>query len=241
MRGFYFWCMQVFYAKDILGSEVVLDADESRHMVKVLRKNEGDRLLVMDGKGSRFHCVLEDANPKAARLLIQSSAFEERKHTCTLYIAPTKNANRMEWLLEKAVELGVSSVHFMICEHSERSNLRLDRLEKIALAAMKQSMQPYLSSLHEAKSFEACLPELNPAHSFLAHCRENMPRKAIQDISFVQMKSTVLIGPEGDFSVKEIEKAQQLGIESVHLGQERLRTETAALYALSVLKSKREQ
>ncbi len=229
--------MQLFYASEIYDTYVVLSEDESRHCIKVLRKSTGDRVEVIDGKGHLFEGVLEIENKnKPAKVYIQSKKYHEPevyKSVFHLAIAPTKNADRMEWLLEKAIEMGLGSITFIQCEHNERSNLRKDRLEKIAISALKQSLQYWLPAISMGISFKTYL-DLIPANTkgYIAHCGEGS--KLEFGSGPINNPCYMLIGPEGDFSSDEIKLALDMGLEAVSLGKSRLRTETAGLYACGV-------
>jgi 16S rRNA (uracil1498-N3)-methyltransferase len=229
--------MQLFYASEIYETYVVLSEDESRHCIKVLRKSSGDNVEVIDGKGHLFEGVLEIENKnKPAKVYIRSKTFYEEKTFKSgfhLAIAPTKNADRMEWLLEKAIEMGLGSITFINCEHNERSNLRKDRLEKIAISALKQSLQHWLPPITMGISFKEYLEKIPVnAKAYIAHCQEG--NKIEFGSEPIINPCYMLIGPEGDFSTAEISLAMDKDLEAVSLGKSRLRTETAGLYACGV-------
>lgn len=226
--------MHQFYLTDLSAETVTLDEDESKHAVRVLRLAKGDELVLIDGKGTRATAVVDDDHPKRCSLRILSRQKEStgRNFRLHLAIAPTKNTDRIEWFLEKAVEIGIDRLSLLHCEHSERVNYKIDRLEKIAVAAMKQSQQSWL-------------PQIDPLLSFGEFIRkiENVPQKFIANYPASEkkhLKSLIrpgqdiltLIGPEGDFSPAEIEAALQSGFTAASLGETRLRTETAALVAV---------
>lgn len=229
--------MQLFYASEIYDTYVVLSEDESRHCIKVLRKSTGDRVEVIDGKGHLFEGVLEIENKnKPAKVYIQSKKYHEPevfKSGFHLAIAPTKNADRMEWLLEKAIEMGIGSITFIQCEHNERSNLRKDRLEKIAISALKQSLQYWLPSISMGISFKDYLDQIpTNTNAYIAHCQEGTKLEFGSEP--INNPCYMLIGPEGDFSTAEITLALDRDLKPVSLGKSRLRTETAGLYACGV-------
>ena len=226
--------MQLFYNKEIAaGGLCTLDAEESRHAVRVLRMREGDVLHVTDGHGTIYTCCILNADERACVVectdahIVQSS--QSRLH---LAVAPTKNPSRMEWLVEKAVEVGVSEITLLQCDHSERTFLKTDRLEKLAVSAMKQSLHAVLPCIHPAVSLHEWLPAIHSAQKFIAHCEEGQPRTSLTEALRPGCDTVILIGPEGDFSTAEIALAINNGFLPVSLGSARLRTETAALYAV---------
>ena len=232
--------MQLFYCKDIIPNAFcTLDAEESRHAVKVLRLREGDGLDVTDGCGNLYHCQIVDANDKAC---VVEAAFDSNNQTIKqssihLAVAPTKNPSRMEWLVEKAVEIGVGEITLLQCDHSERSFLKTDRLEKLAISAMKQSLHTVLPKINPAVPLKDWLKFqssiFNSQLKFIAHCEADKPRSPLATALQPGRDAVVLIGPEGDFSEEEITLALEYGFQPVSLGPSRLRTETAALYAVT--------
>ncbi len=232
--------MQVFYGKEESGL-IKLNQEESKHLSRVLRKVPGDPVSATDGEGHFYECEVELADKQESVLKVLERHFDDGRPKVKLYIAPTKNISRMEWLLEKAVELGLGEMQFVRCDNSERKKLRLDRLEKIALSAMKQSQRVYLPKLHEMMSFDKALASVDPKHAFLAHCYSDLSRTSLKEHLDPAEDISLFIGPEGDFSRKEVDLATSKGIRCIHLGESRLRTETAALYGLSILKLNQEQ
>ena len=231
--------MQLFYCKDITPNAFcTLDAEESRHAVRVLRLREGDELNVTDGRGNLYCCQIVEANDKACVVEASEllSAFHFPLSTLHLAVAPTKNPSRMEWLVEKAVEIGVGEITLLNCDHSERSFLKTDRLEKLAVSAMKQSLHTVLPEIHPAVSLRDLLSTFRfPlfTQKFIAHCEADKPRTPLATALQPGKDAVVLIGPEGDFSEEEIALALECGFQPVSLGPSRLRTETAALYAVT--------
>lgn len=235
--------MNLFYCKDITPEGyATLDAEESRHAVRVLRLREGDTLHVTDGQGHLYECRVVEASDKACTVETQHAAsqmptsLEETPRTASLHlaVAPTKNPSRMEWLVEKAVEVGVGEITLLDCDHSERSFLKTDRLERLALSAMKQSLHLTLPRINPAVKLREWLRTFaggTPALQFIAHCEADQPRTPLGSVLEAGRDAVVLIGPEGDFSQEEIDLALQCGFKPVSLGPSRLRTETAALYA----------
>ena len=231
--------MQLFYCKDISpNSYCTLDAEESRHAVRVLRLREGDDINVTDGRGNLYHCKIVDANDRACQVESSSPLTSHLSpFTFHLAVAPTKNPARMEWLVEKAVEMGVGEITLLQCDHSERSFLKTDRLEKLAISAMKQSLHLTLPRINPAVNLKDWLTShLSPLTShlkFIAHCDPDKPRTSLREALLPGRDTVVLIGPEGDFSAEEITLALDCGFQPVSFGTARLRTETAALYAVA--------
>jgi 16S rRNA (uracil1498-N3)-methyltransferase len=226
--------MPSFYAPDLRPDSPAyqLPEDESKHAVRVLRLAPGDAVTLVDGRGHIYAATVVDANPKRCALrIISYEAVPPRPTYTHVAVAPTKNLDRMEWLIEKAVEVGVERLTFLRCAHSERRDLKLDRLEKIAVSALKQSGQAWLPQLDELLDFEKFMQEVDPATTFIAHL-EAGERTALAQVIGAAPRCCVLIGPEGDFSPAEIELALGRGVRPVTLGASRLRTETAALAAV---------
>ena len=225
--------MQLFYNPDITpGTTLFLfGKEESRHIVKVLRKKEGDFIQITNGKGSLFTSEITFANEKKCEIKItEEQFFEPAPYTLHLAVAPTKLNDRYEWFLEKAVEIGITQITPIICEHSERVAFKADRFEKILQAAMKQSLQYYMPKLHEPVTFTAFVKETNEGQLFITHCEET-EKKLLKHALQPKQNITILIGPEGDFSTKEINLALAQNYLPVSLGNTRLRTETAAIVA----------
>ena len=232
--------MQLFYSKDIAPNGFcTLDAEESRHAVRVLRLREGDELNVTDGCGNLYRCRIVTADDRACSVEVAEQQFSilNSQFTIHLAVAPTKNPSRMEWLVEKAVEIGVGEITLLDCDHSERSFLKTDRLEKLAVSAMKQSLHTLLPEIHPAVKLSDWLRSpLLTAHcplKLIAHCEADKPRTLLSEALKPGVDTVVLIGPEGDFSGEEIALAMENGFVPVSLGSARLRTETAALYAVT--------
>lgn len=227
--------MHSFYAPNIL-LDPALPEEESHHAVKVLRLQAGDSVLVMDGAGKMYHATIAVAHPKHCVLnsLAEVASAATRNYYMHVAIAPTKNLDRLEWFVEKACEIGIDEISPIFCTFSERKVLKTDRIEKILVSAMKQSMQPLLTKLNVPCSFNDFIKRsaAQGGQKFIAHCHEAekvMLAKAIEPRQSV----TVMIGPEGDFSEDEVAKALQAGFRAVSLGDMRLRVETAALYSCS--------
>ncbi|MDW5288324.1 16S rRNA (uracil(1498)-N(3))-methyltransferase [Formosa sp. PL04] len=225
--------MQLFYNPDITESntQLAFSKEESRHIVKVLRKSAGDKLYVTNGKGWLFTAELNLADIKNCLATITEKAFQTpRNYNIHLAVAPTKMNDRYEWFLEKATEIGINSITPIICDHSERKIVKLDRFEKILQSAMKQSLHYYLPVLNEPIPFKTFISEQQTGTCFIAHCEETN-KKSLKQLIKPNTDITILIGPEGDFSLKEIELALKSHFIPVTLGHTRLRTETAAIVA----------
>src|SRR5690606_10314025 len=227
--------MQLFYNPNISNSskEVVFDKEESRHIVKVLRMNEGDIFKITNGKGSFFSAEITNANPKGCLVKILSEEIQPPlPYQLHLAVAPTKLNDRYEWFLEKATEIGISEITPIICDHSERKIIKPERFEKILQSAMKQSLKANLPTLNKAVPFKDFINSEKAIKGLkcIAHCEETN-KKSLKSILLPNKKITILIGPEGDFSSEEIEFAKHAGYIPVTLGESRLRTETAAIVA----------
>jgi 16S rRNA (uracil1498-N3)-methyltransferase len=227
--------MQLFYNPDITNEtkEFSFNKEESKHIVKVLRKNTGDQLYITNGMGYLFTSEIIIADIKKCAVAIETKTLQpKRNYTLHLAVAPTKMNDRYEWFLEKATEIGIDSITPIICDHSERKFIKHQRFEKILQSAMKQSFQCYFPKLNQAVSFKEFMKQEFNGQLFIAHC-EALDKKSLKQEVQVKPKDnfTILIGPEGDFSVKEIETAIQNKFIPVTLGKTRLRTETAAIVA----------
>ncbi len=224
--------MEVFFSADIFGEFFTLNKEESKHIVRVLRKKSGDRFFVTNGKGSLFDVEIAEANPKACILKILQEKVEYGKRVYSLHIAiaPTKNINRYEWFLEKATEIGIDKISPVICEHSERKVIKPERLEKVIVAAAKQSVKAYFPALLPISKFELFLQNNREGNKLIAVCsgEEVVP---IQKALSKKEDTIILIGPEGGFSPEEIAMAKEYGFKTVSLGDNRLRTETAGIVA----------
>ncbi|MFD2515672.1 16S rRNA (uracil(1498)-N(3))-methyltransferase [Pontibacter locisalis] len=228
--------MHLFYTPDINSDFYTLSEEESKHCTRVLRLQHGDTVYLVDGVGGMYTAIIQDAHQKKCKLQIIDKQIEYGKlpYITHIAVAPTKNMDRMEWFVEKAVEIGVSEITFLLCEHSERRNLRLDRMEKIAVSAMKQSQKGYMPLLNDMTPYHYFVQKAVPEATFIAHLEDDAT-KSIKDYYSFGQPYCILIGPEGDFSPSEIKSAYEAGIRPVTLGNSRLRTETAALVACHTL------
>jgi 16S rRNA (uracil1498-N3)-methyltransferase len=227
--------MHTFYVPDLSIDLILLDEDESKHAVRVLRLKKEDPVILTDGKGMRAEAKVAEDHAKRCLLVITKRTQFETGRTFRLQVAvaPTKNIERLEWFLEKAVEIGIDRLTLIQCEHSERTIVKIDRLEKIAIAAMKQSQQywlPTIDAMQDFNSFVKQVPE--SALRLMAHCG-NGEKKPLKSLVKSGNDICILIGPEGDFSSSEIAQGLASGFTAVSLGQTRLRTETAALVAVT--------
>jgi len=225
--------MQLFYHSELkaTSSNLVFDKKESGHIIKVLRKKEGDKLFITNGKGFLFEAQIQSANPNKCQVeIIESKFFPPKDYFLHLAVAPTKKNDRYEWFLEKATELGIDQITPVICEHNERRKVNLQRFERIIESGMKQSLQYYLPTLNQSVSLVDFLQKDFEGEKYIAHC-EPSEKKLLKDVLQPKKKIHILIGPEGDFSPREIELALKKGFLPVSLGENRLRTETAAIAA----------
>ena len=228
--------IQLFFHSNLHSSSTncFFDKEESQHIVKVLRKKAGDILHITNGKGLLFEAKLDFATPKQCEVsILRCTPQLPRPYYLDLVVAPTKMNERYEWFLEKATEIGVDEITPIICEHSERTTIKVERFEKILLSAMKQSLQCYLPKLNapiaSAQFFKTMLADSSA--KYIAHCQENEKRLLSRALKPFPERITVLIGPEGDFSTNEINTALQQAFVPISLGDTRLRTETAAIVA----------
>jgi len=226
--------MQLFYTPDIEPShpQYFLSEEESKHCIKVLRLEAGAQVQLIDGRGGLYTAEIKDAHPKRTILQITNviTEYHRRNHFLHIAVAPTKNIERLEWFLEKATEIGIDEISLIICQRSERKEVKTDRLNKIITAAIKQSLKAYHPVLNEPQTFNKFLAKTFDGQKFIAHCDKGEKLSLSTGIK-KQGKYLVLIGPEGDFSPNEIDDALQSGFKAITLGESRLRTETAALEA----------
>jgi 16S rRNA (uracil1498-N3)-methyltransferase len=225
--------MQLFYNRDIDNATGTFsfDKEESAHIVKVLRKKEGDILFVTNGLGFIFETEITSASEKRCTVKIVGITEKEKpKYNLHLAVAPTKMNDRYEWFLEKATEIGVAEITPLVCDHSERTVIKTERFDKIIQSAMKQSLHAYLPKLNEPMSFKNFMKMKVDGQKCIAHCAET-DKRSLKDFAKPNADITILIGPEGDFSANEITTAIENNYIPVTLGITRLRTETAAVVA----------
>lgn len=225
--------MQLFYNPLLKNDDqnVTFDKKESGHIIKVLRKSEGDILHITNGIGYLFEGKIISANPNKCLVEITAITFHENlKYHLHIAIAPTKRNERFEWFLEKATEIGIHEITPLICEHSERKKIKIDRYERVIQSAMKQSLQFYKPQIHEPVSFQDFIHQDRAEQKYIAHCEETQKTYLKNELKPFG-SYLILIGPEGDFSTNEISTALQNKYTPVSLGETRLRTETAAIAA----------
>lgn len=227
--------MNLFYQPLIPQGALHLDQDESRHAVKVLRKRNGDVIKLTDGKGFFYEGIITDADPHECSFEIRSSLpIHKNNFKIHIAISPTKNADRIEWFVEKAVEIGIDEITFLQCDHTERQHIKVDRLRKTAVSAMKQSLKAWLPAIHPAIAFKDFVSAKTDQEKYIAYVDEQNPHY-LQRLVKPDLSYLVLIGPEGDFSADELAIADSHGFKKVSLGHARLRTETAGLAACHIL------
>lgn len=227
--------MNIFFAPNISGENYLLDEVESKHCIRVLRLKKSDNIMLVDGKGGMYSGIISNPDPKKCLIEIvnHTPGFEKRNYSLHVAIAPTKNIDRFEWFIEKAVEIGIDEITPLLCEHSERRSLNPERLEKIIVSAMKQSLKAYKPVLNNLTNFDAFCKKAINGEKFIAHCEES--QKLFLGNELAQGKDyVVLIGPEGDFTANEIEIAKANGYREISLGNSRLRTETAGVVTSTI-------
>ncbi len=231
--------MNLFYQPNIAetASEIIFAKEESRHIHKVLRKQQGDILYITNGTGTLFTTEITSSNPKNCKAnVIKVAVQEQMPYQLHMAVAPTKLNDRFEWFLEKATEIGITEITPIICDHSERKVIKKERYEKIIISAMKQSLSCFLPKLNDPISFSDFMV-LPHGENFkgIAHCESEGIKGKLKNSIVPNTTNLLLIGPEGDFSTKEIELANSMGFNQISLGNRRLRTETAAIVACSTL------
>ena len=230
--------MQLFYAPQMTLPEYTLAEEESRHAIKVLRLRVGDTLHITDGRGNLHLCqvVSDSAKHCTVRVVESQSEFEKRNYSLTMAVAPTKNIDRYEWFLEKATEIGVDTFVALESAHSERRVVKPEREEKVITAAVKQSLKAYHPAFEDMTPFKTLVAREFSGRKFIAHCGEPVRRKSyLASTLNAGENALVLIGPEGDFSPEEVALAVENGFEEITLGSQRLRTETAAVVAVTMV------
>jgi len=232
--------MQLFYHSPIQESSFLLDKEEAHHLIKVLRKSEGDQITFTDGEGNLFLCQLQELSLKKTIVkVLEKQSIDKNLFEIHLAIAPTKNADRMEWMVEKAVEIGLDKISLIKTSNSERNFLKMERLEKKSISALKQSLKFYKPSIDQESNFEAFIsdPKFEGTEKFIAYVDERLPHH-LYDLATKGSKYLILIGPEGDFTPEEISMAISFGFKPCSLGPSRLRTETAGIVAVHSLNLK---
>lgn len=233
--------MLIYYCSELLsepGQSIILDPEESHHIARVMRMKSGDQINLTDGRGNLTKANIAVIGKKDVIIITGNieKGWDLIPEKLSIAVAPTKNADRLEWFVEKATELGIKKIIPLICEHSERTQLRVDRIRKIAVAAMKQSTRTILPEISEPVKFAELLKNTLPEQRFIAYVEEQQPDH-LADLYQSGTDTIVLIGPEGDFSKNELSLAFEARFKCVSLGSARLRTETAALHVCSLIKT----
>lgn len=225
--------MILFYTKHVKDHLAILDGEEAMHCTKTLRKKLGDIVHFVDGKGGFYSGKIIGFNKKTCSIAIDNSLVKENRKDYKLHlaIAPTKNINRLEWFLEKATEIGIDEITPILCQRSERKIIREDRLTKVLVAAMKQSLKSHLPKLNELTKFKDFIKNEFNGQKLIAHCNEG-EKTILKHIYQPKNNVLIMIGPEGDFSNEEVEMALQNSFYPISLGEERLRTETAGIISV---------
>jgi len=231
--------LPIFYSEQLVGDEneeIVLDEDTSRHIVQVLRMKAGDGLQITNGKGALCTAEITDDNKKKVQASItQCKQIEPRGKRISICLSLLKNANRFEWFLEKATELGIAELVPLICERTERQHFRASRMRSILISAMLQSRQSWLPTLKEPTTLKEVITNSNHDQKFIAHCIEEKKVDLVRAINRSARSYLMIIGPEGDFTPGEVSLALQNGFVATSLGDSRLRSETAAMVAATIL------
>ena len=226
--------MIIFFTQEINENKAYLTADEARHCYKVLRKKVGDIIDFTDGEGYFYKGKLIDVQKDKCQLeILEKNKAVSPSYNLTVAISPVKNPSRFEWFVEKAVEIGINTIVPLICKRTEKPHIKTSRLQKIIVSASKQSLKPEFAKLSAPVSFEQFIDQIDPSTAYMAHLSDDA--KYLGKMIKPKSSATILIGPEGDFTEKEIEKALSAGIKPVTLGSYRLRTETAGVAACQIV------
>jgi len=223
--------MHLFYDPTLIKGTTThtLNEEESKHACKVMRLKEDDSLIILNGKGQEFNAIIVDAHNKHCKIkIIEEKEEIKPKEEIHIALAPTKMMDRLEWFLEKATEIGITEISLILCDNSERKVIKIERLEKILISAMKQSKRLFLPKLNNLIPFKEFIS--NNKNGLIAHCYDK-EKSTIKD-EFRLNNCPIIIGPEGDFSLDEVKTAIHNGYKTISLGDNRLRTETAALYCV---------
>ncbi|MCK5136069.1 MAG: 16S rRNA (uracil(1498)-N(3))-methyltransferase [Bacteroidales bacterium] len=227
--------MNLFYSPHIEGDIFELDEKESKHSVRVLRLGIGDRVNLVDGKGGWYEAVIEDDNPRRCRMKIKSYTPDHQPLSYELHLAvsPTKNMDRFEWFVEKATEIGITMITPLMCHRTERKQVKLERLERIIISAMKQSLKAFKPQLNQPVALGDFLARDPGFTKGIAHCHPS-DRRGVAELK-PSGNYTLLVGPEGDFTEEEVRMAMDAGYAPFHMGESRLRTETAGVYLCTAI------
>ena len=223
--------MQIFYAPGISGDTWTLDENESKHCIRVLRMRRDTPVRLIDGKGNMYEGVITVADPRRCTISVNrvTGDFEKRNYYLHIAISPLKNPERLEWFIEKSVEIGIDEITPLICKNTEKHTIKADRINNIIISAMKQSLKAKLTVLNEPVAFKEFISDAVQSQKMIAHCAPGTEKNSIADVCRKGRDTLILIGPEGDFSEEEIRSALTFGFLPVHLGSSRLRTETAGI------------
>ncbi len=226
--------MNIFYVENLSTERVVLNKEESNHAVHVLRLRTGESITMVDGKGAMAKAVITGNNLKACEVQIveRHENFESRPYYLHIAMAPTKNMDRFEWFIEKATEIGIDEITPLLCKHSERREIKMERLQKLIVSASKQSLKATFPILNEFKAYNDFIKSDFNGIKMIAHCREG-EKQTLKKLVQRKQRVLILIGPEGDFEISEIENASTQGYLATSLGTSRLRTETAGVVVCS--------
>ena len=233
--------MHLFYSPDITIPIYNLTEEESKHCIRVLRLKINDTIYLIDGIGGYFKAIIMDDHPKKCivKILEIEKKFKKSNFYLHIAIAPTKNMDRMEWFTEKATEIGINEISLIDCDYSERTIVKTERLKKVAIAAIKQSLKAYLPIINETVNFKKFIVSMTnfTGQKFIAHCNTSEGKEIthLKNQYHPLENAIILIGPEGDFSIEEIQLAIDNGFKEISLGESRLRTETAAIYACTTI------
>lgn len=229
--------MQLFYAPNFTSPDYTLPEDESKHCIRVLRLAQGSTLHITDGCGNLFCCEVVDAHPKRCQIRVVEhiAEYDRLPYELTMAVAPTKNSDRYECFLEKATEIGIKEVYPLITAHSERKVVKHEREARVITAAMKQSLKAYHPTLHPLTPIADLINMEFDGDKFIAHCNPSDNKRPLPELLEKGHKTMVLIGPEGDFSPEEVRLALENGFREISLGTQRLRTETAAVVATTMV------
>jgi 16S rRNA (uracil1498-N3)-methyltransferase len=223
--------MQIFYAPDISGSTYILDENESRHLIRVLRMTKGSGVRLIDGKGNLYEGIINDPDQNKCTLFITGKItdFEKRNYNLHIAISPLKNPERFEWFIEKSVEIGIDEITPLICKNTEKPGIKTARINNLIISAMKQSLKATKPVLRETCYFKDFISMKSDAILMIANCDDSLIRRRVSDVYAKGQNAIILIGPEGDFTKEEIDSAVNKDFIPVHLGTSRLRTETAGI------------
>jgi len=225
--------MQIFFAPLINGNSYTLDESESRHCIKVLRMSKGDSVNLIDGKGNLYEGQISIADSTSCSISIHRivNDFEKRDYFIHVAISPLKNPERFELFVEKSVEMGIDEITPLLCYRTEKKNIKIDRIERVIISAMKQSLKAKKTIFNKPVQYKEFISVNFNGIKMIAHCNEDSEKKSISDYYSKKENALILIGPEGDFTEEEILMSEKFGYKPVHLGKSRLRTETAGIAA----------